>query len=218
MVNTQIRLMMYCSQPKMEKLYTVSKTRPGADYSSDHELIAIFRVQLKKVRKTIRPFRYDLNQIPYNYTVEVTNRFKGFDLIECLKNYGQRFITLYMSCTHGHDQNYPQEKEMQKGKMIVWGDRTIADSITAIDNSCQFKEIFHRGRNWVMRKPKLWEKLQEQHTPWTTLPITPKSLSSTTFCQLIPKCWQTHDNELISVWSFNMFRLWQVAKTSTSQD
>ena len=45
--------------------------------------------------KTTRPFRYDLNQIPYNYTVEVTNRFKGLDLIECLKNYGWRFLTLY---------------------------------------------------------------------------------------------------------------------------
>ena len=50
---------------------------------------------MKKVGKTTRPFRYDLNQIPYDYTVEVTNRFKGLDLIECLKNYGQRFVTLY---------------------------------------------------------------------------------------------------------------------------
>ena len=80
----------------MEKLYTVRKTRQGADYCSDHELlIAKFRLKLKKVGKTIRPFRYDLNQIPYNYTVEVTNRFKGLDLIECLMNYGQRFMTQY---------------------------------------------------------------------------------------------------------------------------
>ena len=50
---------------------------------------------MKKVGKTTRPFRYDLNQIPYDYTVEVRNRFKGLDLIECLKNYGQGFITLY---------------------------------------------------------------------------------------------------------------------------
>ena len=50
---------------------------------------------MKKVGKTTRPFRYDIHQIPYNYTVEVTNRFKGLDLIECLKNYGWRFITLY---------------------------------------------------------------------------------------------------------------------------
>ena len=71
----------------MEKLYT-AKTRPGADCGSDHDLfIAIFRLKLKKVRKNTRPFRYDLNQIPYDYTVEVTNRFKGLDLIECLLNY-----------------------------------------------------------------------------------------------------------------------------------
>ena len=49
---------------------------------------------MKKVGKTTRPFRYDLNQIPYDYTGEVTNRFKGIDLIECLKNYGWRFVTL----------------------------------------------------------------------------------------------------------------------------
>ena len=49
---------------------------------------------MKKVGKTTRPFLYDLNQIPYDYTVEVTSRFKGLDLIECLKNYGQRFLTL----------------------------------------------------------------------------------------------------------------------------
>ena len=67
----------------MEKLYTVSKTRRGADCDSDHELlIAKCRLKLKKVGKTTRPFRYDLNQIPYNFTVEVTNRFKGLDLID----------------------------------------------------------------------------------------------------------------------------------------
>ena len=58
------------------------KTRPGADCSSDHEhLIAKFRLKVNKVGKTTRPFRYDLNQIPYDYTVEVRNRLKGLDLI-----------------------------------------------------------------------------------------------------------------------------------------
>ena len=80
----------------MEKLYTVSKRRPGADCGSDHELlIAKFRLKLKTVGKTITPFKYDLNQTPYDYTVEVTNRFQGLDLIECLKNSGQRFLVLY---------------------------------------------------------------------------------------------------------------------------
>ena len=74
----------------------MSKTRLGAGCGSDHELlIAKFRLKLKKVGKTTRPFRYDLNQIPDDYTVEMRNRFKELDLIECLKNYGQRFVTLY---------------------------------------------------------------------------------------------------------------------------
>ena len=68
----------------MEKLYTVSK-RPGVVCGSDHELlIAKFRLKLKKLGKTTRPFRYDLNQIPCNYTVEMTDIFKGLDLIDRL--------------------------------------------------------------------------------------------------------------------------------------
>ena len=67
----------------MEKLQTVSKTRPGADCVLDQELlIEKFRLKLNKVGKTTRPFTYNLNQIPYNYTVEVRNRFKGLDLID----------------------------------------------------------------------------------------------------------------------------------------
>ena len=79
----------------MEKLYTVSKNKMGADCDSHHELfIAKFRLKFKKMGKTTRPFSYDLNQISYDYTVEVRNRFKGLDLIECLMNYGWRFVTL----------------------------------------------------------------------------------------------------------------------------
>ena len=67
----------------MEKLYTVSKNKLGADCGSDHELlIAKFRLKLKKVGKSTRPFRYDLSKIPYDYTVEVSNRFKGLDLVD----------------------------------------------------------------------------------------------------------------------------------------
>ena len=73
------------------------------------------RLKLKKVGKTTRPFRYDLNQIASDYIVEVTNRFKELDLIECLINYGQRLMTF----TGGRDQDHPQGKEMQKGKMVV---------------------------------------------------------------------------------------------------
>ena len=67
-----------------------AKTKPGADCGSYHEpLIAKFRLKLKKVGKTTRRFRYDLNQIPYDYTMEMTNTVKGLDLIEFLKNYGR---------------------------------------------------------------------------------------------------------------------------------
>ena len=78
MVNTEIRLIIFFAAKNGEALYSQQKTRLGADCGSDHEfLITKFTLKLKKVRKTTRPFRYDLNQIPYDYTVEVTNRFKG---------------------------------------------------------------------------------------------------------------------------------------------
>ena len=95
MVNTDQIDYILCSQRWRSSIQS-AKTSPGADCGSDHELlIAQFRLRLKKVGKTTRPFRYDLNQIPYDYTVEVRNRFKGLDLIECLMNYGMRFVTLY---------------------------------------------------------------------------------------------------------------------------
>ena len=84
-----------CSQRWRSSIQS-AKTRLGADCGSDHELLIVkIRLKLKKVGKTTRPFRYNLNQIPYNYTVEVTNRLKGLDLIECLMKYGWRFMTLY---------------------------------------------------------------------------------------------------------------------------
>ena len=96
MVNTKIRLIIFFAAEDGEALDSQQKQERELTVDSDHEfLIAKFRLILKKIGKTTRPFRYDLNQIPYDYTVEVTNRFKGLDLIECLKNYGQRFVTLY---------------------------------------------------------------------------------------------------------------------------
>ena len=82
MVNTEIRLI-YSLQLKMENLYTVNQNKSWADCGSDHQLLIVnFRLKWKKVGKTTRPFRYDLNQIPYDYTVEVMNRFKGLDLVD----------------------------------------------------------------------------------------------------------------------------------------
>ena len=86
MVNTKIRLIISFAAKDGEALYSQQK--------QDLEL-TVAQIKLKKVGKTTRPFRYDLNQIPYDYTGEVRNRFKGLDLIECLMNYGMRFMTLY---------------------------------------------------------------------------------------------------------------------------
>ena len=107
---------LYRLQPKMENSIQSAKTSPGADYGSDQELfIANFRLKLKKVGETTRPFRYDQNQIPYDYTMEIRNKFKGLDLTECLMNYGWRFVTLYK-----RQGSRPYHgKEMQKGKTAV---------------------------------------------------------------------------------------------------
>ena len=83
MVNTEIRLIISFAAQDGEALYTVSKTRLGADCGSDHELlITKFRFKLKNIGKTSRLFRYDINPIPYDYTVEVRNRYKGLDLTD----------------------------------------------------------------------------------------------------------------------------------------
>ena len=102
-------------QPKIEKLYTVSKTRLGSDCGSDHELfIAKLRLKLKKVGKTTRPFRYDINKTPYDYTVEVTNRFKGLDLIDRVSAWrtmpGERRFVI---------KTIPKKKKCKKAKMVV---------------------------------------------------------------------------------------------------
>ena len=105
-----------CSQRWRSSIQS-AKTRPEADCGSDHELlIDKFRLKLKKVGKTTRPFRYDLNQIPCDYTVEVRNRFEGLDLID-------RWTMEWGSwhCTGDRDQDHPHGKEMQKSKMAVWG-------------------------------------------------------------------------------------------------
>ena len=78
-------------------------------------LTAKFRLKLKNVGETTRPFRYGLNQIPYNFTVEVRNRFKGLDLIECLTNYGGRFVTLYR---RKGSRPSPRKRECKKAKWL----------------------------------------------------------------------------------------------------
>ena len=106
-----------------------AKTRPGADCGSDHELlIAKFRVKLKKVGKTTRPFRYALNQIPYDYTVEVRNRFKGRDLIDRVPD--ELWTEVHDIVQETGIKTISMEKKCKKSKMAVWGGLT---------NSCEKK-------------------------------------------------------------------------------
>ena len=111
-----------CSQRWRSSIQSV-KTRLGADCGSDHELlIAKFGLKLKKVGKTTRPFRYDLNQIPYNYTVEVKKWIQG---IRSDRQSAWRTMDRSLwHCTGDRDQDHLQEKEMQESKMAVWGGLT----------------------------------------------------------------------------------------------
>ena len=100
-----------CSQ-RWRRSIQSAKTRPGADCGSDHELlIAKFRLKLKKVGKITRPFRYDINQIPYDYTVEVTSRFKGLDLIDRVP---EELWMEVRDCAGDREQDHPQGKKNAK--------------------------------------------------------------------------------------------------------
>ena len=152
---------LYSLQPRWKSAIPSAKTRPGTDCDSDHELlIAKFRLKLKKVGITIRPFRYDLNQTPWDYTVEVTNRFNGLDLIDRVPDELRTEVCNIVQET-GIKTNHPQEKEMQKNKMGVWGGLT---------NSCEMKRSEKQRRKGKVyssecRVPKnsqeRWESLPQ---------------------------------------------------------
>ena len=108
-----------CSQRWRNSIQS-AKTRLGAEGGSDHELlIAKLKLKLKKIGKTTRPISYDLDQIPYHYTVEVANRCKGLNLIECLKNYGQRLVTLYRRLWSRPSPRKTNAKEKRKD-IPIW--------------------------------------------------------------------------------------------------
>ena len=116
-------------QPKWRSSIQSAKTRLGADCDSDHEqLIAKFRLKLKKVGKTTRPFRYDVNQIPNDYTVEVRNRFKGLDLIDRVPD--ELWNEVHDIVQETGIKTIPMEKKCKKSKMSVW---------RGLTNSCEKK-------------------------------------------------------------------------------
>ena len=120
------------------------KTRPGADYSTNHELlIAKFRLKLKKVGKTTRPFRYDLNQIPYDYIVEVTNKFKGFDLIDRVS---EKLWTEVHDIVHEAGiKTIPEKKKCKKGRWL---------SVEALKIAEKRREV--KGKGSERRKGKIY--------------------------------------------------------------
>ena len=105
-----------CSQRWRNSIES-AKTRPGANCGSDHELlIAKFRLKLKKVGKTTRPFSYDLNQVPYDYTVEVRNRFKGLDLIDGVPD--KLWNEVHYIVQETGIKTIPMEKKCKKAKWL----------------------------------------------------------------------------------------------------
>ena len=142
MVDTKIRLI----------IFIAAKDRLGADCGSDHELlIAKFRLKLKTVETTTRPFRYDLNQIPNNYTVEVRKRFKGLDLIECLKNYGWRFVSLTGIKT------MPKKKKCKKAKWLSEEALQIAVKRREVKNKGEKERYTHLNAEFqrIARRDKI---------------------------------------------------------------
>ena len=116
MVNTKIRLIILCSQRWRSSIQS-AKTRLGADCGSGHELlIAKLRLKLKKVGKITGPFRYDLNQIPYDYTVEVRNRFKGLDLIDRVPD--ELWTEVFDIVQETGMKTIPMEKKCKKAKWL----------------------------------------------------------------------------------------------------
>ena len=100
-----------------------AKIRLGADCGSDHEfLIEKFRLKLKTIWKSTRPFRYDLNQIPYDYIVEVTNRYNALDLMDTVPE--ELWMEVHNTVQEAVIKTIPQRKKCKKGKMVVWGSLT----------------------------------------------------------------------------------------------
>ena len=116
MVNMEIRLIIFFAAKDGEALQS-TKTRLGADCSSDHELlIAKFRLKLNKVGKSTRPFRYDLKKIPYHYTVEVTNRFKGLDQIDRVPH--ELWMEVHDIVQETGIKTTPKKKKCKKAKWL----------------------------------------------------------------------------------------------------
>ena len=120
-----------CSQRRRSSIQS-AKTRLGADCGSDHELIAKFRLKLKKVGETTRSFRYDLNHIPYDYTVEVTNRFKALDLTDRLPE--QLWTEVHDTVQEAVIKTITKQKKRKKAKWLSEETLQIAEKRREVKN------------------------------------------------------------------------------------
>ena len=151
MVNTEIKLIIFLAAKDGEALYKSAKTRPGADCDSDHELlIAKYRLKLKKVEKTTRPFRYDLNQTPYDYTVEVRNRFKGLDLIDRVPD--ELWMEVRDTVQETGIKNIPKKKKCKKFQRISRRDKKafLSDQCKEIEENNRMgktRDLFKKIRD-----------------------------------------------------------------------
>ena len=137
-----------CSQ-RWRSSIQAAKTRPGADCGSDHELlIAKFTLKLKKVGKTTRPFRYELNQIPYNYTVEVTNRFKGLHLIDRMCE--EQWMEVCDILQETGIKTIPKKKKCKKAKWL---------SEEALQIAVKRKEVKGKGE---MERYTIWTQSSKE--------------------------------------------------------
>ena len=174
-------LSILCSQRWRSSIQS-AKTGPGADCGSDHELlIGKFRLKLKKVGKTTRPFRYDLNQIPYNYTVEVTNRFKGLDLIDRVSD--ELWNEVHDIGQETVIKTIPMEKKCKKAKWLCGEALQIAVKRREANSQGEKERYKHLNAEFqrIARRDKKAFfsnqcKEQRKRTEWERLEISSRKL------------------------------------------
>ena len=152
MVNTEIRLIIFFAATYGEALYSQQK-QDGADCGSDQELlIAKCRLKLKKVGKTTRPFRYDLNQIPFNYTVEVTNRFKRLDLIDRVPE--ELWMEVCDIVQEAGVKTIPKKKKCKKAKWLSEETLQISEKRREVKGKGEKERYTHLNAEATWRSTK----------------------------------------------------------------
>ena len=182
MVNTEIKLIIFFAAKDGEALYGQQKTRLGADCGSDHELlIAKSRLKLKKVGKTTRPFSYDLNQIPYDGTVKVRNRFKGLDLIDRMPD--ELWMEVCDIVQETGSKTIPKKKKCKKAKCLPEEALKIAVKRREMKSKGEKESYTHLNAEFqriARRDKKAFLSNQckeiEEKTEWERLEISSRKL------------------------------------------